>query len=189
LLTHHHSGRRPDPPAAQYVYWPSGQIRRVVLGNNLQGVDYLYNSRDWLTQINHQNLYYTQDPGGDGGGAGVPNADRFGQIIDYDKQKGLALGHSDFFAQYNGNMIKDVAKLGSGNTISYDYRNLPYKVPTTGGAIDFGYDGKGQRVSKNNLFYVPGADGRVIAVYDDKGTLLYWNIWGLDLIGQRFWKQ
>jgi hypothetical protein len=89
----------------------------------------------------------------------------------------------------NGNMIKDIAKLGAGSTILYDYRNRPTKAPINANNIDFGYDGKGQRVSKNNLFYVPGADGRVIAVYDDKGTLLYWNIWGLDLIGQRFWKQ
>jgi len=297
-----------DPPAAQYTYWPSGQVRRVVLGNNLQGVDYLYNSRDWLTQINHQNLYYTQDPGGDGG-AGVPNPDRFGQVIGYDRQKQIAVNSGDFVAQYNGNiswtvhnthtninpvnsgitgwvfkydqanrlkkanwgywggspaswvksyrydlagptgpdslieydqngnlkkmlrynennvatsmiynylgntnkldyigglngqtsgnytydpngnMIKDVIKLGSANTISYDYRNLPYKIPKTNGTIDFGYDGKGRRVSKNNFVYVPGADGRVIAVYDLNGTLLYWNIWGLDLIGQRFWKQ
>jgi YD repeat-containing protein len=89
-------------------------------------------------------------------------------------------------------MTKDIVKLGSTSTITYDYRNLPTQVPKTtnpAGTIYFGYDGKGQRVSKNSLFYVPGADGRVIAVYDDKGTLLYWNIWGLDLIGQRFWKQ
>jgi YD repeat-containing protein len=94
----------------------------------------------------------------------------------------------------NGNMTKDKAKLGATATdlITYDYRNLPTKVQKSlspSGTIEFGYDGKGQRVSKNNLFYVPGADGRTLAVYDANGTLLYWNIWGLDLIGQRFWKQ
>jgi hypothetical protein len=51
------------------------------------------------------------------------------------------------------------------------------------------YDGKGDRIFKNNLFYVRGADGRVVAVYDINGTHLYWNLWGLDLIGQRFWVQ
>jgi len=290
---------KPTAPNAQYAYWPGGQVKRLVLGSTLQGLDYLYNSRDWLTQINHHDLLSTKDFGGDGGGAGVPNADRFGQIIGYNKQEYIALGHSDFVKQLNGNiswatfntfgntqpvsasltgwvfkydqanrltkanwghnngawqasnrydltgfiydrhgnleymnrydqnnavtnmdyiyqantnkllqvsglpgqnpnnyaydnngnMIKDAAKLGSSNTISYDYRNLPYKVPTTGGTIDFGYDGKGQRVSKNNLFYVPGVDGRTIAVYDANGTLLFWNIWSLDLIGQKFWKQ
>jgi len=296
-----------DSIAAQYTYWPSGQVRRLVLGNNLQGVDYLYNSRDWLTQINHQNLYYTQDPGADGGGIGVPKPDRFGQVVGYDQQKQIASGSGDFAAQFNGNiswtiyntytninpvgagltgwvykydkanrlkkanwshwdgaawaaslrydltgpsspdylieydangnlknmirynennvatsmtynyygntnrlhqvaglngqntnnyvydangnMTKDIVKLGSANTISYDYRNLPYKAPTAGGTVDFDYDGNGRRISKNTLVYVPGADGKTLAVYNDQGTLLYWNIWGLDLVGQQFWKQ
>lgn len=295
------------PPNARYTYWPGGQVKRLVVGGSAQGVDYLYNSRDWLTQINHQNLWHTQDPGGDGGpGSNVYNVDRFGQIIGYNKQKQIATGHADFAAQFNGNiswtihrttgnvkpvavnsnltgwvfkydkanrltksnwghyttswqtsnrydltgivydrhgnleymtrydtasvatnmdylytantnklhqisglngqgannytydangnMISDKKKLGSatGDTIAYDYRNLPYRVTKSlspAGTINFGYDGKGQRVSKNNLYYVPGLDGRVVAVYDDKGTLLYWNLWGLDLIGQRFWKQ
>ncbi|MGH7600324.1 MAG: hypothetical protein ACREOI_28555, partial [bacterium] len=302
---------KPMAADAQYTYWPGGQVRRLVLGSTRQGVDYLYNSRDWLTQINHQNLNSTQDPGGDGGN-GI-SADKFGQIIGYNKQDHIAAGHSLFAAQYNGNiawtitntsgntqpvsssltgwvfkydkanrllkadwghyvtswvnskrydltgratadslieydrhgnldlmlrfkengvatvmdywyldypntnklgfiggmaghtnknytydangnMTHDKAKLGSNaaDSILYDYRNLPVKIQKSvapAGTIEFGYDGKGQRTSKNNLFYVPGADGRVIAVYDDKGTMLYWNIWGLDLIGQKFWKQ
>jgi hypothetical protein len=298
---------RVAPPNARYTYWPGGQVKRLVLGGSAQGVDYLYNSRDWLTQINHQNLWHTQDPGGDGGpNSSVYNVDRFGQVIGYNKQKQIATGHADFAAQFNGNiswtihrttgnikpvavnssltgwvfkydkanrltkanwghyttswqtsnrydltgivydrhgnleymtrydtlnaatnmdynysdypnsnklgfigglsghtnfnyvydangnMIKDIAKLGSSSTISYDYRNLPTQAPKTtspSGTIYVGYDGKGQRVSKNTFFYVPGLDGRVVAVYDDKGTLLYWNVWGLDLVGQRFWKQ
>jgi hypothetical protein len=105
-------------------------------------------------------------------------------------------GHAggNYTYDQSGNMKKDKAKLGTtaADTVTYDYRNLPTKVQKSAspaGTISFGYDGKGQRVSKNNLFYVPGADGKVLAVYDDKGTLLYWNIWGLDLLGQRFWKQ
>jgi hypothetical protein len=100
-------------------------------------------------------------------------------------------GANNYVYDANGNMIKDIVKLGVNSTISYDYRNLPTRVPTTipNVYVDFGYDGKVQRVSKNHLVYVPGADGRVIAVYDYNGTHLYWNIWGLDLIGQRFWKQ
>jgi hypothetical protein len=118
-----------------------------------------------------------------------PNTNKLGYI------SGMA-GHTNFNYRYDasGNRTRDKAKLGSAtaDSITYDYRNLPVKMQKSvapAGTIEFGYDGKGQRVSKNNLFYVPGADGRVLAVYDDKGTLLYWNIWGLDLIGQRFWKQ
>jgi len=102
-------------------------------------------------------------------------------------------GHNpnNYVYDANGNMIKDVAKLGASSTIAYDYRNLPTRVPTTitNVYVDFGYDGKGQRGSKNHLVYVRGADGNILAVYDYNGTHLYWNLWGLDLIGQRFWKQ
>ncbi len=301
-----------NPKTAQYSYWPGGQVKRMVLGSTVQGVDYLYNSRDWLTQINHQNLLSTQDPGGDGGSGGVPNADRFGQVIGYNIQHHIAGGHPEFVPQYNGNIswiihnttgntnpvgqsltgwvfrydkanrlakanwghwgtsawtaskrfdltgrvvpdslieydrngnldymirynegttattmdynhyansnkaeyvggtfgqnslnyvydpngnvVKDKKKLGTtaADTVGYDYRNLPIKLQKSvspGGTIYFSYDGKGQRVSKNNLFYISGADGRVIAVYDLNGTHLYWNVWGLDLIGQRYWKQ
>ena len=299
------SDLKSDPPHAQYIYWPGGQVKRLVLGGTVQGLDYLYNSRDWLTQINYQNLGPANDPGGDDKNTNGVNADKFGQIIGYNKQWHIANGHPDFTAQYNGNiawtihntsgnkkpaavnvsltgwvykydktnrltkadwgyysggwqnsntrydlanilydrngnleymtrydtvgvatdmdyfyqantnklnfigglngqangnyvfdnngnMIKDAVKLGAGSTMTYDYRNLPTKIPkstTPSGTLDFGYDGKGQRVSKNNLFYVYGADGRLLVVYDVNGTHLYWNVWGLDLIGQRFWKE
>jgi hypothetical protein len=297
---------KPTTSSALYTYWPGGQVRRLALGNNLQGVDYLYNSRDWLTQINHHSLVKSKDPGNDTTNTTGMQVDRFGEIIGYNKMKHIAFdadyaadttaqfngniawlttniygmtsppgaslngwvykydkanrltkgnwgyntsalgtnwaastfydlptitydqngnigtmtrnnqsgvatnmtynytantnklhqvaglngqGANNYVYDQNGNMTKDIVKLGSGSTITYDYRNLPTQVPIGSNNIYFGYDGKGQRVSKNNLFYVPGADGRTLAVYDANGTLLYWNIWGLDLIGQRFWKQ
>lgn len=292
---------KPATAEAEYSYWPGGQVKRLVLGGNVQGVDYLYNSRDWLTQINHQNLVAGQDPGGDGGGAGVPNADRFGQIIGYNVQNHIAYVSpfsTDYVAQFNGNiawtihntsgnnspssltgwvfkydaadrlnkanwghfisnwqetdnrydltgitydavgnfthmkrrlsdntaidmnyfykpgsnqldyvsglnnqapgnftydqngnMITDNKKLAPSAQIAYDYRNLPTQVPMPGGSVYFDYDGKGQRVSKNDLIYVYTADGKVLAVYNIDGTHLYWNIWGLDLIGQKFFAQ
>lgn len=293
---------KPSTAEAEYSYWPGGQIKRLVLGNNVQGLDYLYNSRDWLTQINHQNLTYTLDPGGDGGGSGVSNPDRFGQIIGYNRQAHIADQSTpfagDFVAQYNGNiswtihntfsnndlssltgwvfkydsinrltkanwghytsawveptsrydllgitydasgnlthmkrrmynavgidmyyhykpnsnqldyvenlnsqtsgnysydangnLTADAKKLASAGTIAYNYRNLPTQVPMPGGAIAFDYDGNGQRISKNDIIYVTDAAGRTLAAYDLNGTHLYWNIWGLDLIGQKFWSQ
>lgn len=292
---------KPATAEAEYTYWPGGQVKRLVLGGTVQGVDYLYNSRDWLTQINHQNFTASQDPGGDGGGAGVPTLDRFGQIIGYNVQSHIANAapfSTDYSPQFNGNiawtihktfgnnapanltgwvfkydeadrlskanwghysgawletdsrydlanitydpvgnfsnmkrrlqdntlidmnyiyksssnqldyvlglnnqvpgnytfdqngnMIKDSKKLAASGEIAYDYRNLPTQAPMPGGTIYFDYDAKGQRVSKNDLIYVYGADGKVIAVYKIDGTHLYWNIWGLDLIGQKFYAQ
>lgn len=293
---------KPATAEAEYSYWPGGQLKRLVLGNNVQGLDYLYNSRDWLTQINHQNLLHSQDPGGDGGGGGVAIPDRFGQIIGYNEQAHIAHSSTpfagDFVAQYNGNiswtihntfdnddlssltgwvfkydpvnrltkanwghytsawveptsrydllnitydasgnlthmkrrmynaagidmfyhykpnsnqldyvenlnsqtsgnysydangnLTADIKKLASAGVIAYNYRNLPTQVPMPGGAIAFDYDGNGQRISKNDIIYVTDAAGRTLAAYDLNGTHLYWNIWGLDLIGQRFYAQ
>lgn len=294
---------KPTTPEAQYTYWPGGQVKRLVLGGNAQGVDYLYNARDWLTQINHPQLLANKDPGND---STTVVKDRFGESIGYNVQTYLANDPDyspDFIAQYNGNiswmtsnianmtnpvgasfngwvfqydkasrltkanwgynqsnnwqltsfydlpvitydasgnltqmtrnsqtgaptamtynytsgtnklhkvaglngqgdnnyvydangnMTKDIAKLGAANTVTYDHRNLPAHVPIGSSPVNniyFGYDGNGNRVFKNDLFYVYGADGKVIAVYNIDGTHLYWNIWGLDLIGQKFFAQ
>lgn len=303
---------KPSTSNATYTYWPGGQVKRLVLGNTLQGVDYLYNSRDWLTQINHHSLVKGRDPGNDSTNTTGAYVDRFGEIIGYNVSAHIAADgdySGDFDDQFNGNiawmtsniygmsnppgaslngwiykydkanrltkanwgyntsvlgtnwstsnnydvsgtsgsitydasgnlaqmtrnnqsgtstamtynyfastnklsfvanlngsgnydydangnMIKDAAKINpTTNTILYDYRNLPVQVTKSvapAGTIYFGYDANGNRVFKNNLFYIPGADGKVLAVYDINGTHQYWNVWGLDLIGQRYWKQ
>ena len=53
----------------------------------------------------------------------------------------------------------------------------------------FSYDANGNSLSKNELFYIPGAGGKVIAVYDAQGTHLYWNLWGQDLIDRWYWER
>ncbi|HEY3402414.1 MAG TPA: hypothetical protein VGK59_03445 [Ohtaekwangia sp.] len=59
---------------ATYEYYLHGPLKRIELGDNLQGIDFVYNINGWLTQINHPDK--TQDPGGD-------NNDVFGLILDY----------------------------------------------------------------------------------------------------------
>ncbi|WP_143164824.1 Ig-like domain-containing protein [Chryseolinea serpens] len=59
---------------ASYVYYLHGPLKRIVLGNDLQGVDFVYNINGWLTQINHPDK--SKDPGGD-------DNDAFGMIINY----------------------------------------------------------------------------------------------------------
>ncbi len=58
---------KPGDPDALYTYEPTGQVKRLELGGGIQGVDHIYNERDWLTQINHPDLTLSSDPGQDGG--------------------------------------------------------------------------------------------------------------------------
>ncbi len=59
---------------ATYEYYLHGPLKRIVLGNDLQGIDFVYNIHGWLTQINHPDA--DQDPGDDGN-------DVFGMVLDY----------------------------------------------------------------------------------------------------------
>jgi hypothetical protein len=117
---------------ATYSYLPTGQISRLQLGR-AQGVDYVYNERDWVTQINGQNLSSSQDPGSDGAN-GVP-VDRFGMVLGYHNigHIGSAQGAQ---AQYNGNISWEMHNSSGlsytgpegttplvGNSYSYDKAN------------------------------------------------------------------
>lgn len=59
---------------ATYEYYLHGPLKRIELGDELQGIDFVYNIQGWLTQINHPDP--AQDPHGDGN-------DVFGMVIDY----------------------------------------------------------------------------------------------------------
>lgn len=59
---------------ARYEYYLHGPLKRIELGNKIQGVDFVYNIQGWLRQINHPDPL--QDPGQDGN-------DAFGMVLDY----------------------------------------------------------------------------------------------------------
>jgi YD repeat-containing protein len=147
-------------------YTPLGQIQRVVLGNNIQGVDYVYNEREWLTQINHQNLVYEDDPGLDGpGGSGVSINDRFGQIIGYNDDDHIASNSNfTFTPQYNGNISWHIASTNTadpcmtGYTFNYDETNRLKEA-------DYGYWGSSTWNQKSSNGY----DVRDIS-YNDNGN-------------------
>jgi hypothetical protein len=64
---------------ASYKYYKHGPLKRIELGDKVQGIDFIYNINGWLTQINHPDK--NQDPGGDG--TNDFRADAFGMILDY----------------------------------------------------------------------------------------------------------
>ena len=59
---------------ASYAYYLHGPLKRIELGEDLQGIDFVYNIHGWLTHINHPDP--SQDPGAD-------NNDVFGMMLDY----------------------------------------------------------------------------------------------------------
>lgn len=59
---------------ATYFYYLHGPLKRIELGNKVQGIDFVYNIQGWLTQINHPQQ--SKDPGHD-------TDDAFGMVIDY----------------------------------------------------------------------------------------------------------
>jgi RHS repeat-associated protein len=70
---------------AEYSYYQHGPLKRVEMGNDLQGIDYVYTINGWLKSINNPVLG-SRDPGKDGE-SGSPNVafeqDIFGMSIDY----------------------------------------------------------------------------------------------------------
>lgn len=68
---------------ATYQYYQHGPLKRIELGNRVQGIDFVYNINGWLTQINHPD--HQLDPGKDGrvGSNSEVRPDVFGMVIDY----------------------------------------------------------------------------------------------------------
>jgi RHS repeat-associated protein len=68
---------------AKYYYYLHGPVKRVELGNGVQGLDYTYTAEGWLKTINNGNR--DQDPGKDGlGGINAAFAkDAFGMNLEY----------------------------------------------------------------------------------------------------------
>jgi len=65
---------------AKNIYYATGPLKRVELGNNLQGLDFTYTPQGWLKSVNHPNG--NSDPGKDG----IQNAfatDAFAMTLEY----------------------------------------------------------------------------------------------------------
>jgi len=66
---------------AKYEYYLHGPLKRIELGDQLQGIDFIYNIHGWLTQINHPDN--TMDPGEDGAEGSDFKKDVFGMLLNY----------------------------------------------------------------------------------------------------------
>jgi RHS repeat-associated protein len=119
---------------ASYSYYLTGQLKRVVYGSNLQGVDYTYTAAGQLKSINNGDL--TRDPGKDG--TFFTFGDFWGTTLNYYQtdyasaavpgQTTYMTSGSDYAQHYNG--------LVSG--ISWQTPNTPLN------AFGYNYDYKSQ---------------------------------------------
>ncbi|HEY9003264.1 MAG TPA: RHS repeat-associated core domain-containing protein, partial [Mucilaginibacter sp.] len=67
---------------ANYYYYLHGPLKRVELGDHLQGIDYVYTAQGWLKSINTPTQNIANDPGKDGTGNSFAN-DAFGMQMEY----------------------------------------------------------------------------------------------------------
>jgi YD repeat-containing protein len=105
--------------------------------------------------------------------------------IDYVTVDGV---RKEFSSDPLGNVTENqVQKI---DNISYEARNLPNWMVANGSALLYMYDAEGNRVKKELVdssiqYYIRGADGQTLAVYDGSGNLLFINILaGGQIIGQ-----
>lgn len=117
---------------AAYIYNADGTVKQLQLAN-AQTMDYLYNERSWLTQINHQNLY---------------NNDKFGEVIGYNNQNHIASGTGfNFQPQYNGNISWNILRTSG---VGLEGVDAGYPDPIIG--YVYNYDGA-NRLTKANFGY------------------------------------
>ncbi len=66
-------------------YYPHGPLKREVIGNGVQGLDYVYTLQGWLKGINHPGLISANDPGNDGGVGSTVCPDAYSEMLGYYK--------------------------------------------------------------------------------------------------------
>lgn len=150
---------------ATYEYYESGALKRKVLGNGIQGMDYVYNLNGSLKSINNPGLTSIKDPGGD-------SNDLFGMTIHYNDQDYLrtntpktvdvtSLGTE----QYNGN-IKGIEWKTQGSTAANYFYEYDRNNWLTKADFNLGQGSSDYRV--DNLTY--DANGNIKSLRRNKNT-------------------
>ncbi|SEO96306.1 RHS repeat-associated core domain-containing protein [Flavobacterium sp. CF108] len=113
---------------AEYNYYKTGELKRVNVGQGIQGLDYVYTLGGQLKSINHPSLESAKDPGTDGL-AGTANAsvtpDIFGMTLDY----------------YNGDYLRTGRNITTSPTAGADYNGNIKATRWANKAINGDYSG------------------------------------------------
>lgn len=120
---------------ANYYYYQHGPLKRVELANQLQGIDYVYNTLGWLKSINSPNLGASSgftDPGTDSPSSNSFAVDAFGMTIDY---------FSGDYTRTGVNTASGVAQNESyaGNIKSTRWNTVGLPSPTSGNHWMYSY--------------------------------------------------
>ncbi|MCG8310012.1 MAG: hypothetical protein MI975_21630 [Cytophagales bacterium] len=169
----------PLPVQARYEYYLHGPLKRVELGGNKQGIDYVYTTQGWLKSINHPDG--NKDPGQDGkpGAHSGFEEDLFAMTLEYfngDYTLG-GIGSVDAGQEYfNGNIRNVTWRTGSekygASPVMYQY-TYDDKYQLKGaefGIPDYIYRSmasQGDRYRVGNLSY--DANGNILGLRRYKG--------------------
>ena len=122
---------------AQYEYFLHGPLKRMVLAEDLQGIDYRYTVQGWLKSINHP----VTDPGADGTN-GV-SSDAFGMTLEYfdgDYAEATNANESLSMTAAGGEELFD----GNIGALSWNSPMTRYQAGIAPAAYVFQYDDKYQ---------------------------------------------
>lgn len=164
-----------------YTYDRAGRLTQSKrVANDFYRVDYGYDKNGNIDYIQRYN------------GSGVSTALDLGYQYGTNKLWNVEdLNADNYLVTHDsrGNMISHEKK--HINSISYDNRNLAYRLITDSGVHQYQHDGSGNRVMKtyngaSALYYIRDGEGKVQAVLNKDGVLLFWNIYsGSEMIGKR----
>jgi len=101
---------------ANYEYYKHGPLARMVLGKELQGVDYAYTIQGWLKGVNGSSLTPDKDMGKDGLNTGTPSVfgrDIYGYALHYfdngaSENDYYSIGGTGAFARPNNGSFKSL---------------------------------------------------------------------------------
>ncbi len=162
---------------ARYVYYETGALKRTILAEDVQGIDYVYNISGALKSINHPSLDENKDPGGDAN-------DVFGMIIDYHRKdyKRTANGITTTIGginRYDGNIKATRWAIDNGDsgdpvtqsayTYTYDHNkwltSANFGTASTAGGISINSN---EDYKVSNLSYDP--NGNLLSLSRNKNT-------------------
>lgn len=174
------NGTQWDTEAA-YSYYAHGPLKRVVYGDNVQGVDYVYALNGQLKSINNANL--ALDPSQDGTN-GVA-ADVFGLTLDYHSQDYQRLGSPIASLNYSNQehfngLLRGMrwdTRVPTGLVASDDPNNNDFNAQATSYAL--AYDINGQLKTavsgvENGTYFLAGSGQFDLSMvnYDPNGNIL-----------------